>query len=577
MKGSGKTYALGRVFESLLDEGVQVVALDSVGKMYGIRLEADGKTPSKYQVVIMGGHRGQFPLTPESGALIADAVVDTGRSMILDISLFSREGRRKFCTAFAERLWARKKEDADPAPMHILIEECHLVIPQKPQKGEERMLGIFEEIGRLGRNFGIGVSLATQRPQSVNKEVLSQVEVLFAFQMNHNLERKAVKDWIVDKGLDVNLVDELPSLEQGQAWLWSPALLGVLEKVRIAKKTTFDASATPKVGAKRVERKLHPLDFEDLAEKMNALVEEQKANDPAALRREIVQLRHQLSAKAPAAPPEIKTVTVNVVDPKHVDRLNRITEDLLAQVAKLREDVAKAATKAETSHVLGKVDGRNKSFTLVGVPSPAVVRTSEGLEVHGRTVTVVDRSRRVYPGTGAAFATKEVEVTKTRVGDVQIKDGARRILRALAQFPGPQPRKKVALMAKLKVGTGTYRDYVAALRKAELIVDHPNGDMEINAAGRAFIGPVEKPKTSNELIQLWAPRLKAGARRMLDVLVQAYPKWVDRDSLGAAVNITNGTGTYRDYLAALRKAQLVEDGQGDLIRANPDLFLGDAA
>jgi DNA helicase HerA-like ATPase len=46
------------------------------------------------------------------------------------------------------------------------------------------MVGIYEEIIRLGRNYGIGVSMITQRPQSVNKEVLNQTECLFVGQVN---------------------------------------------------------------------------------------------------------------------------------------------------------------------------------------------------------------------------------------------------------------------------------------------------------------------------------------------------------------------------------------------------------
>jgi len=44
-KGAGKTYAAGKLAECLMDAQVQVVILDSVGNWWGLRLEADGKTP----------------------------------------------------------------------------------------------------------------------------------------------------------------------------------------------------------------------------------------------------------------------------------------------------------------------------------------------------------------------------------------------------------------------------------------------------------------------------------------------------------------------------------------------------
>ena len=68
--------------------------------------------------------------------------------------------------------------------------------------GDERMLGAFEDLVRLGRNYGIGVSLISQRPQSVNKEVLNMTECLFVLQVNGAQERKALTDWIVEKRIE---------------------------------------------------------------------------------------------------------------------------------------------------------------------------------------------------------------------------------------------------------------------------------------------------------------------------------------------------------------------------------------
>jgi DNA helicase HerA-like ATPase len=106
-KGAGKTYAAGKLVEQLLTESVQVCVLDTVGNWYGLRLAADGKSAG-FDVPVFGGLRGDIPLEPTGGELIADIVVDTGRSLILDVSQFSLSDRKKFATAFGERLWKRK-------------------------------------------------------------------------------------------------------------------------------------------------------------------------------------------------------------------------------------------------------------------------------------------------------------------------------------------------------------------------------------------------------------------------------------------------------------------------------------
>jgi DNA helicase HerA-like ATPase len=54
-KGAGMTYAAGKSSEILLEAGVQVVVLDTVGNWYGLRLAADGKG-NGFDVPMFGGY-----------------------------------------------------------------------------------------------------------------------------------------------------------------------------------------------------------------------------------------------------------------------------------------------------------------------------------------------------------------------------------------------------------------------------------------------------------------------------------------------------------------------------------------
>lgn len=301
-KGAGKTYAAGKLVEELIRAEVQCVILDTVGNWYGLRLAAEGSGKPGLDVPVLGGLRGDIPITAEGGALVADIIADSGRSLIIDISQFSKSDRKRFATALGEKLWARKKAEPEPTPLHLVLEECQLIVPQFVGRDDARMVGVYEEIIRLGRNYGIGCSMITQRPQSVNKEVLTQTECLVVLQVNGVPERKALKEWIVQQGMDVHLVDALPSLPIGTAFIWSPQWLNILEKVVIGKKWTLDASSTPKVGEKKVRRELKPLDLADLREKMAATIERAKAEDPKALMARIRQLEQELKKK-PAAEP----------------------------------------------------------------------------------------------------------------------------------------------------------------------------------------------------------------------------------------------------------------------------------
>lgn len=123
-KRAGKTYAAGKLTELLLEAGVQVVILDTVGNWYGLRIAADGKGKG-FDIPVLGGLRGDLPLQATAGELIADVVVETARGMILDISQFSLADRKRFATAFGERLWKKKKAEAHPTPLMLVLEEAH--------------------------------------------------------------------------------------------------------------------------------------------------------------------------------------------------------------------------------------------------------------------------------------------------------------------------------------------------------------------------------------------------------------------------------------------------------------------
>ncbi len=66
-KGAGKTYAAGKLVELLLELGVQCVVIDTVGNWYGLRIAGDGQGKG-FDVVVLGGLRGDIPLEPDNAS-----------------------------------------------------------------------------------------------------------------------------------------------------------------------------------------------------------------------------------------------------------------------------------------------------------------------------------------------------------------------------------------------------------------------------------------------------------------------------------------------------------------------------
>jgi hypothetical protein len=547
-RGAGKTYGATKLAEGMLELGAQVVALDPVGVWWGLRVAADGKGKG-FPIPVFGGLHGDIPLEPASGALVADLVVDRGLSVVLDVSMFRKGDRKRFVTDFAEQVFHRKKEKR--SPVHLFVEEAQVFVPQRVQKGEERMLGAFEDIIKLGRNFGIGATLVSQRPQAVNKDALNQTEALFVLQTNGAQERKALEAWIVDQGLPAKeLVADLPSLPIGTAYLWSPSWLNKLEKVRIGKKRTFNASATPEVGKGDVEpRELAPVDLEQVRQAMQATIQKAQEEDPKALRRQVAELRGQL-AKAGQVRVEEKRVEVQVLSPAVATRLESIAEKVFKH-----QERADEATRllAEAFREIAPALKPLKASALV-LPITVEARPQ------------VARVARVHTGR-----------ERTPSADSPLPKGARDMLTALASTLLPALTKnQVAMLAGLKVTGGTFQKYLSILRTGGHVVDR-NGALSITDSGLAAIGGrPPAPASTADLIGLWKTKLPAGARQMLDVLVLIHPATVDREQLASEVGMEVRGGTFQKYLSILRTNGLVEQEQGRLF-ASSSLFLSGAA
>lgn len=296
--GTGKSYAAMKLAEEMYRIGAQVVAIDVVGIWWGLRLAKDGVSPG-LEIPVLGGLRGDIALTPTAGALIADLIVDSGGSAILDISQFDTDAdKARFAAAFADRFFRRMK--SAPAPVHLFLEECQELVPQHLQRGEERMLHYWTRLAKLGRNFGIGVSLISQRPQEVNKKVLNMTECLFAFQMTGQHERKAVNEWLGSKGENATeILQLLRTLPVGTAHVSSPQWLEFEGIVQVGQRKTFDSSSTPSFDdTDQVETgELAHIDLEQLQAAMEATIAEAEANDPKVLRRQVLDLQAELAAE----------------------------------------------------------------------------------------------------------------------------------------------------------------------------------------------------------------------------------------------------------------------------------------
>ncbi len=292
----------------MLREQQQVCWLDPLDVAWGLRSSSDGRTAG-YGIIVMGGEHGDLPLEATTGAIVAEFVVSTGASVILALRHLSMSDQRRFATDFFEHVFALKGKTGNRTPLHLVLDECDEFVPQRIMHGYERLFGAVDRIVRRGRSSGLGVTLISQRPAVVNKDVLSQCETLVCHRTISPQDRKALDGWIAAHdvhGQRDAFLSSLAILERGEAWVWSPGWLDVFERVKIRAPQTFDSSSTPKAGDRpKAAAKLAKVDLDELRSRMSETIERAKADDPRELRRQIEELRKDLASARQCNPGEV--------------------------------------------------------------------------------------------------------------------------------------------------------------------------------------------------------------------------------------------------------------------------------
>lgn len=555
-KGAGKTYTAAVFAEELIGAGLPVVILDPLGAFWGLRSSDDGEKAG-LPVTILGGEHGDVPLDPHAGKVIADLVVEQPGAYILDLSAFeSNAAQDRFVTDFAERLYRLKA--ADRAPLHLIVDEADSFAPQRPMPGQQRMLGAFEAIVRRGRIRGLGVTLITQRPAALNKNVLTQVECLIVLQVTGPQDRKAIDEWVAGNGTKEQrdeLVASLASLPRGRAWFWSPSWLDVFVQAQVRLRHTFDSSKTPEPGEIIEPKRMAPVDIERLRERMAAAIAKAEADDPKKLRVQIHALEEQLAQR----PKE--HVVETVVERVEVPVLNGQVEELERVVDRFMH-VGKSLS--QTAVVLGQIGGDlvtvGASITaaidrVTAAPAPAKVRERPV------QMAIPPAPTPIRPTTPAEY----------RVPTSTLRPTERAILSVLAQWPEGRTQKQVATLTGYSPKSGGFFGALSTLRKLDAIEGSVAG-LRITEAGRGIIGDDYDPlPTGDALREHWYAKLPKAEATILRALVEAFPASLSQEELAERTGYSGTSGGFFGALAKLRTIELISGGKPAL-RANEDLF-----
>ncbi len=530
--GSGKTYAAKGIVEDILTKGGRVCIIDPTGAWHGLRSSASGKRAG-FPVVIFGGAHADLPLGGAHGEAIAEIIGTASDPAILDTSLMRVGERTRFFADFADALVRKNK-----GPLHLVIDEAHLFAPQgkvsDPQSGA--MLHAANNLVSLGRSRGLRIILISQRPAKLHKDSLTQVETLVALRLIAPQDRAAVEAWIKDnadekKGREI--IQSLATLKTGQGWIWAPEI-GVLERVTFPKIKTLDSSQAPGDDNGASDIVMARIDRDAIQKRLEAVAADAMANDPTRLKAEVAKLKRELAAKPDAAI-------------KDLDAIEKADQCGYARGWKDGASAAKAAIDPKITALAAAVSDLR---TLGSTIAPALVvmprRASNGRE-------------RVM----------QSALPRAAQGESKMPRAERRILTALAQYPGGRAKNQIAVLAGYAVNGGGFNNAISALRSASYL--NGSGDrLKITNEGLNALGGYDPLPTGPELLDYWMGQLPKAERESLRVLADAYPNALPKEDIAAQAGYEAAGGGFNNALSKLRTLELVS-GRGEL-KASNNLF-----
>jgi hypothetical protein len=605
MRGMGKSYAASVMAEQMLKAGAQVVIVDLLGVFWGLRSSADGRHEG-LPIPIFGGDHADVPLDPVSGDMVADLVVNDRLSVVLDLSRMTPADAARFVLTFAERLYHRNRK-----PLHLILDEADAWAPQRPMHGKERLLGAIEDIVRRGRVKGIGVTLVTQRSAVLNKNVLSQADVLLALRTIAPQDRDAIDAWVEvhgDKEGRKQVMESMASLQIGEAWFWSPGWMGILKRIKINRRETFDSSATPKMGVRvREPKRLSPVDIERIKGQMVSTIEKAKQDDPRELRGQVAALQRELAAgkltveQSRYAVKQLadQQVTKEKVVEKRVSWLGKVEirtlrkatrnlelfRDALVQHAKLFEDMKntfgslkmvadrleapiKLAMESVNKQISMGTNTPRPSIAYRGVKSPPIPMPMR--QPPTQTTKMPGRSGVGPPHiSGRSASSDPADVERSLEAselDAPLMAGERRMIGVLKAFGGRELTKiQMTTLAGLSPNSGTTGNYVRNLMRQHII--------RLTGLNGRFIlldndaPSIDMPSGPNAFREMWNAQLMAGERRLLDLVLERGE--MSRAELLEQAGLVN-SGTSGNYLRKLKRCGLIEI-EGQVVRQSPEI------
>lgn len=503
--GGGKSYAVRKLLE-MTHGSVQQIVIDPEGEFATLR--------ERFDYVIASAQGGDALAHPKTAKLLAERLLETGVSAIVDIYELKPHERAAFVRIFLDAMVNAPKHLWHPCL--VVLDEAHVFAPET-DKSEAH--GAVADIATRGRKRGFCLVAATQRISKLSKDV--------AAELNNKLIGRAALDVDVKRaaaelGIPIGeAMKALRSLDAGQFYGFGPA-------------TNVTAPTLMKVG-------------------------------------EVVTRHPKRGERATAAPKPteaILAVLPKLSDlPKEAEQELRTTEDLRREVTKLRRELTTTKKPAAASVVdekaiydRGRGDGFNAGY-LKGLEaaerSTLDALKSQAAPIIQSAINLLKAGAPTIKPLAQAFVSraKAAPVMRKQITEAQTEGITRpqqKILDAIAWLNAKgieTPSKaSVAAVAGASPTSGGYFNNLGAMNGS--LIEYPQpGFVALTAAGMDAANP---PDTDGELHEKWLEVVSEPQAKILRALIEAHPEPMQKDSLAESIGVSATSGGFFNNLGSLR-------------------------
>ncbi len=148
-----------------------------------------------------------------------EAAIEPGKANIFKLGSMSEDVADVVTYHYLNWLLSERKDyvmtrgkKGYPVPVLVVVEEAHILIPQKRSTLTKEAAS---RIAREGRKFGIGLCLVSQRPKNIDEDALSQTNNKIILKLVEPSDQRYVQR--ATETLSEELLQLLPSLNTGEA------------------------------------------------------------------------------------------------------------------------------------------------------------------------------------------------------------------------------------------------------------------------------------------------------------------------------------------------------------------------